>query len=420
MIQKRTLTATCLLLLFFISSCTTFINTFSGKKEYYPEYLKEIQSLNMLSTISYRNIPIYIIGEGHQLEIFQTIKEKVINDAQRKNILFLREGIIFNSFGEKLYNITNKLQPSKKVRIIGLENEKSYSLGMVLMVYNLAHLLININKNLNYSPKDRSNTFTKMLLNDYLSKHIINYKGNILYLILMNDYIHSYLVDHKNDFPNIFNEYFFQVAKNIKNQTYNWQQSWPESDVFFEINKLTDIVIGKDNYHWLTFCEAFLKHHGIDPHNTLNKKKLDSPLITMSAEVWAENFMADEEIMNKATILLKSWKKEELDKISQLAKIDDFDKLDNSIKYKLFHLIYALIVLKISKEEKRISNSELNKIIIDQRNKDMVENAFDLIKDFSGNAIFIQVGNAHRKGITKMLQDKITQENDANIQISNL
>ena len=50
----------------------------------------------------------------------------------------------------------------------------------------------------------------------------------------------------------------------------------------------------------------------------------------------------------------------------------------------------------------------------------MVENAFDLIKDFSGNAIFIQVGNAHRKGITKMLQDKITQENDANIQISNL
>jgi len=420
MIKKRSLIATCLLLIFFINSCTTIINSFTGRTKYYPEYLEEIQSLDMLSTTSYKEIPIYIIGEGHQLEIFKTIKENIIEDAERKNLLYLREGLIFNSFGEKLYNITNKLQPPKKIRIIGLENEKSYSLGMVLIVYNLAHLLININKNLDYSSKDRSDTFTKMLLNDYLSKHIINYKGNILYLILMNDYIHRYLVAHKSDFPDIFTEYFFQVAKNIKNQTFNWQQSWPTPDVFFEINKLTDIVIGRDNNYWLAFCEAFLKHHGIDPHDALNNNRLDSPLITMSAEVWAENFMADEEIMKKATVFLESWKKEDIEQISRLVKIEDFNKLDNSIKYKLFHLIYALIVLKISKEEQRISNSKLNKIIVDQRNKDMTENAFNLIKDFRGDAIFIQVGDVHRKGITQMLQDKIMLENSDTIQVSNL
>ena len=124
--------------------------------------------------------------------------------------------------------------------------------------------------------------------------------------------------------------------------------------------------------------------------------------------------------MKKATVFLESWKKEYIEHISRLVKIEDFNKLDNSIKYKLFHLIYALIVLKISKEEQRISNSKLNKIIVDQRNKDMTENAFNLIKDFRGDAIFIQVGDVHRKGITQMLQDKIMLENSDTIQVSNL
>ncbi len=169
----------------------------------------------------------------------------------------------------------------------------------------------------------------------------------------------------------------------------------------------------KDSGLWESFNESFSILLNV------NVKKLRKEMKAFE-EKWSEKLNLldienNEAMAQKIDVFLSYWNDQDFKKLSETINelsdtddigVEEFKKLDDKIQTKLLRLTIAVISFEQRKLLMKFSPI-VKKYLLQIRNEDMAQNSFETIRNFKGDAVFIQVGEAHREGIAKLLAQKL-------------